>query len=148
MAGSILVLCTGNICRSPMAQAVLARELGDAWHVESAGIGALVGEGMDEKAAVALAAVGLELPEHRARQVDAEMLRSAALVLTMEARQKDALERSYPWIKGRAFRLGHWDGMDVDDPYRRSQEIFDHTLRVIEDCVRSWSVKLAGMVLA
>lgn len=143
MARKLLVVCLGNICRSPMAQVVLQRDLGEAWHVESAGLGALVGEPADPQAQAALEAKGLEAVSHRARQLTSDLLREAELVLVMETSQKTELEQTHPWSRGRVFRMGHWDGLEIEDPYRKPREAFDRALELIERCAASWRARLA-----
>lgn len=145
VVGRLLVVCVGNICRSPMAQAVLRQELGPDWTVESAGLGALVGHDMDPQARRALQGIGLDLPGHAARALDEDLLRGCDLVLTMETRHKDVLEARYPWMRGRVYRLGHWERFDIEDPYRRPQEIFDQTLARIRACCAGWIPRLAAM---
>jgi protein-tyrosine phosphatase len=143
MGRGLLVVCVGNICRSPMAQAVLARDLGAAWSVASAGLGALVGEPAAPEAVQALEAKGLSVEGHRARQLSADMVREAELVLVMEQFQKNELEKAHPWARGRVFLLGHWDGIEIADPYRKPREVFDATLELIERGVRGWRGRLA-----
>lgn len=143
MERALLVVCVGNICRSPMAQAVLRRDLGDRWSISSAGLGALVGEPAAPEARHSLQALGLDAAEHRARQVTPEMLRDAELVFVMESAQKSALEKAHPWACGRVFRLGHWEDLEIADPYRRPQEVFDAALEAIVRCCAAWSPKLA-----
>jgi protein-tyrosine phosphatase len=143
MARKLLVVCLGNICRSPMAQVVLQHELGDGWSVESAGMGALVGEPAAPEALRALERIGLNATAHRARQLTSELLREAELVFVMEQAQKIELEKAYPWACGRIFRLGHWDDREIADPYRQPQEVFDATLALVEHCAASWRGRLA-----
>lgn len=138
---SLLVLCTGNICRSPMAQVVLSRALPD-WRVESAGLAALVGKPAAPEALQALGERSSDLSGFQARQVDEPMLRACELVLTMTRGQKMELEARFPWTRGRAFRIGEWERLDVDDPYRRGPEAFVRALSLIESCVPSWSSRL------
>jgi len=145
MGHKLLVVCVGNICRSPMGEAVFARALGEAWTVESAGLGALVGHGAAPEALVSLAARGYVLEGHVARQIDEPLLRGCDLVLVMETRHKESLEARYPWMCGRIFRLGHWEKFDIEDPYRRPQEMFDRSLSLIEAACASWVPRLQAM---
>src|SRR5690554_1527663 len=85
MFKSILVVCVGNICRSPTGEALLKGKLeGRGIEVSSAGLGALVGKPVDATAAEVMAAAGYHLPDHQARQLTPDMLRAADLVLAME----------------------------------------------------------------
>ncbi len=87
--GRVLVVCTGNVCRSPFIQLLLQRELdtrrpddGPRTVVTSAGTGALAGQGMDARAAAQAAAYGLDASGFVARQLTAPMVAEADLVLT------------------------------------------------------------------
>jgi low molecular weight protein-tyrosine phosphatase len=131
----ILMVCTGNICRSPMAEVVLARRLRDkglSTAVESAGLGALVGWPADPIACELMKARGLDLSSHRARQLTREMLRRADLVLTMEAGQQRAVEELDASARGRVHRIGRIGRFDVLDPYRQGQAAFEQALALIE----------------
>lgn len=128
-----------------MAEALLARDLGASWSVESAGLGAVVGQGMEATAREVLRTRGLDLPKHVARQVQEDLLRGCDLVLVMETRHKESLESLCPWMRGRVFRLGHWEKFDIEDPYRRPREIFEQTLVRIETCCASWLPHLKAM---
>jgi protein-tyrosine phosphatase len=128
---SILMVCVGNICRSPMAEA-LARKLLPSVHVESAGLGALVGKPADPLAQELLRERGLDLSAHRARQLTPDMLRAFELILVMEAWQVREVERQVPGARGRVFRIGHWGGFEVGDPYRQPRAAFERALADIE----------------
>lgn len=143
MLSSVLVVCVGNICRSPMAQALLAARLGGhGVRVESAGLGALVGHPADPTALELLAELGQDLGAHRARQVAARHVREFELILVMEQWQKRELETLYPQARGRVFRLGHWRGVDIADPYRRPRAVFEQALAAIRAGVDDWVGKL------
>ena len=137
----LLVLCVGNICRSPMAELFL-REALPAWQVESAGLGALVGQGAAPETLQVLGERSDGLRSHVARQVDETMVRKAELVLVMSASQKNETERRYPWARGRVYRIGHWDGYDVDDPYRRPLDACERARDLIAAAVASWATRL------
>lgn len=84
----VVVVCTGNICRSPMAAGLLAHHLpGDlaaAIEVASAGTNALQGYPAQDHAIEIMARIGIDISGHRARQLTREMARSADLILAME----------------------------------------------------------------
>jgi protein-tyrosine phosphatase len=138
----ILVVCTGNICRSPMAAALLGSLLGNSRAVESAGLAACVGEPADPMAIAVMADAGLDIRSHRARQLDESMLRTADLVLAMSTAQRTEVETRWPWTRGRVFRMGHWDGYDVHDPHGRPAAIFTLTLSLLDAASRSWADRL------
>lgn len=95
----ILTVCTGNICRSPMAASVLAQMLRDAGvpaTLSSAGTAAVVDAAMPEPARSTLHALGVVPIPHRARQVDISMLRQADLVLAASREHRAAIARMYP----------------------------------------------------
>lgn len=85
MFKNVLFVCVGNICRSPSAEVMLRQALqGKDIQVSSAGLGALVGHGIDATAQELLIEHGLTGDSHRARQIDDAILATADLVLTME----------------------------------------------------------------
>ncbi len=100
--------------------------------VSSAGIAALVGRPADPVAVELLAERGIDLSAHRARQLTPEMIRSADLVLVMEAAQQQEIERLSKAARGRVHRLGRFGDFEVEDPYRLPRSAFERALRQIE----------------
>ncbi len=85
----ILLVCTGNTCRSPMAEGILRsllpRELASSVRILSAGTGALPGAPAAALAVSTTAAHGIDIRDHRARELTADLVRSSDLILGMEA---------------------------------------------------------------
>lgn len=139
--GRILVVCTGNICRSPMAEAVLRKILKDSGitaEVTSAGIAAAVGYPAAEYAQSLMADRGVDIAKHRAVQLIPEMLIKTDLVLVMEKAQQQYVERMQPAAKGRVFRLGEWSESDIPDPYGHGKEVYNKVLNMIDSGVSDW----------
>lgn len=140
MFNRILVVCVGNICRSPMAEYLLRHKLkSDKVTVESAGIGALVGKPADPTTLAILAEQGIDAGEHRARQVTEQMLGQTDLILAMELKHLQRLHSMAPQIRGRAFLLGKWEqDKPVPDPYRQQRPAFEHAFKLIDHATTSW----------
>ncbi|RQS08873.1 low molecular weight protein-tyrosine-phosphatase [Burkholderia sp. Bp8998] len=141
MINSILVVCEGNICRSPMAQALLARALPSA-RVRSAGCSALAGRRADPLAVELMAERGIDLGEHIAVDLNLQHMRSADLILTMTQSQRRRIEAGYPFSKGRVFRIGEFEKIDVIDPYRRGRSAFELALTQIDLSMKRWVDKM------
>lgn len=133
----ILTLCIGNICRSPIAEALLKQQFPDK-NVWSAGLGALVGHSADLLSVEVAAAYDLDLSTHRAQQVSAWMCQTAELILVMEQSHKIALEQKYPLVRGKVFRLGDIGKFDIADPYRQPKDAFEAAYTDIARGVSDW----------
>lgn len=139
----LLCVCTGNICRSPLAEGLLRKSLPHAT-VSSAGIAAVEGGDMPVEAKFIASRNNLGLSNHRGRQISAPIVRDSDLIFVMEKGQLDWITSRYPEAKGRVFLTTHWvDGVDVDDPYRRGQEYFERVYKEIEAGIQSWAAKIA-----
>jgi protein-tyrosine phosphatase len=134
---SVLVVCEGNICRSPMAAGLLASALPQA-RIRSAGLNALTGMPAEEAAVELMKTKGIDITPHRAIQVTRELCMDAELVLVMSAQQRTRLQEKYPFACGRTFRLGEFSKCDIPDPYRQPAAAFRESLRLIEQGVREW----------
>jgi len=145
MIQRILILCVGNICRSPMAEVLLRKHLGEGSDivVESAGLAAVVGNPADPLAEKVLGHNGLSAEGHVARQVTPEMIGRADLVLAMQKRHVDAIHAISPQARGKTFLLGRWEGnCEVPDPYGKTLPVFEENYRLIERTVRAWRMHL------
>jgi len=143
MIESVLVVCEGNICRSPLACAMLAQSL-PGIEFSSAGTHALVGEGAHPIIAEMAREHGVQLEEHVASQLTDERVRSADLILTMTKQQREQIERAWPFARGKVFRLTESEGVDVVDPYRRHRATFELAVAQIEHSVARWRGVLAA----
>jgi protein-tyrosine phosphatase len=144
MIKRILVVCVGNICRSPMAEGLLKSALRgqDGFTVESAGLGALVGYPADDYAVELMQVMGEDVSAHRARQIHPDMVKAADLVLVMEAGHKRSIDTADPTSRGKIHRLGEWQDRDIDDPYRQPRAAFVDALEEIQEGVASWVEKI------
>jgi len=140
----VLMVCVGNICRSPAAE-VLLRQALPTLTVESAGLGTVDGCPADDHVVALLAERGLEAGAHRSRQLAQWMVTSADVVLVMEASHKRQLEQQFPQVRGRVFRLLEAQKADIPDPYRQPREVFEAALVQIEQGVADWTRKIRAI---
>jgi len=139
---NILVVCIGNICRSPMAEALLRARAPAGVTVHSAGIGALSGSAADPIACALMVERGIDISAHRGRQIDADMIRNADLILVMEHGHQKHLQAIAPASHGKVQLLGRWTEHEIADPYRQPRARFETVLSLIEQGVESWAAKL------
>ena len=134
---SVLVVCIGNICRSPMGEALIAAALPQL-EVASAGVGALVGQPADPIARQLMAERGLDIESHRARQLTNLMCQQADLILVMDEEQRLQINQRYPLTRGKLFRLGEVARVDIPDPYRLGRSAFEQALQLIDAGASAW----------
>ena len=137
----ILILCIGNICRSPIAEAMLKHEFPEKT-IWSAGLGALTGHPADPLSIEVAAAHGLDLSGHRAQQVAGWMCQEADLILVMEQVHKSEVEQQFPLMRGKVFRLGELGKFDIADPYRKPVDAFNSAYEAIALGVANWAPRI------
>ncbi|MFH3178339.1 arsenate reductase/protein-tyrosine-phosphatase family protein [Klebsiella aerogenes] len=142
MFNSILVICTGNICRSPIGERLLRNALPDK-KIDSAGVGALVGHSADPAATRVAEKHGLSLDGHEGRQFTSSLGRQYDLLLVMESVHLEQVTKIAPEVRGKTMLLGHWlDGKEIPDPYKKSDEAFELVFHLIDQGCRLWAEKL------
>ncbi|HLV29471.1 MAG TPA: low molecular weight protein-tyrosine-phosphatase [Burkholderiaceae bacterium] len=144
---TILVVCVGNICRSPVAAALLKAQFPEK-NVFSAGIAALEGAGADATAQDIASRHGIDLSGHRAQQLSGWMCEQADLILVMETGHQRLLERKYPSARGKIFCLGRYgdDGpFEIEDPYRQGLAAFEKAHTLIDRGIRHWVHRIESL---
>lgn len=151
---SILVVCTGNTCRSPMAEALLKQKaneagLSDQVHISSAGLAAGGVFPASQGAHNVMRQRGLDLSAHYSHQLMPQDIEVADLVLTMTKGHKQSILAFFPEARDKVFTLPEYAGInsDVDDPYGGDVRVYDACANQIAQMVdRIWEkvVTLAG----
>lgn len=123
---NILLVCSGNTCRSPMAEVLLRHKIGQAGYqhlvaVASAGTSTADGEPASRHAQTVMREIGLDLSQHRSRQLQPGHIGAAALVLTMTPAHKRLAQMLVPESSGRIYTLQEFSGylgrQGISDPY-------------------------------
>ncbi|HCM5628215.1 protein tyrosine phosphatase [Klebsiella pneumoniae] len=142
MFNSILVVCTGNICRSPIGERIL-KQLLPTMQVDSAGTAALVDHNADNSAIKIAKKHGISLEGHKGKQFTAKLARNYDLILAMEKIHINQIEKIAPEARGKTMLFGHWlENRDIPDPYRKSDEAFASVFVLIQRSSQLWVEKL------
>jgi protein-tyrosine phosphatase len=141
MVDSILVVCIGNVCRSPMAEGILRTRLGHV-RVESAGLGALIGHPADVIARELMRERDIRIDDHRARPLSAPLCAQSDVIFVMDAKQKQSVVDRYPTTRGKVFRLGEFIDQDIFDPYGGDRSDFQACLTLIDRAIEGWVERL------
>lgn len=139
---NILVVCVGNICRSPMAEALLKQRYPHK-NIDSAGVGALVGHSADPAALKIMAGQEIDITNHVAKQIDEGLAKKADLIFTMSDSQTKWIEERWPFCRGKTFKLGHWQDKDIADPYKHEMSAFQTAYQDIVVSLEEWADKIS-----
>ena len=150
MIDNILVVCTANICRSPVARLFIRQALrGAAVNVDSAGTLAIDGSPADPIMQALLVERGFtELREHRSRAVMPHHLSHYQLILCMENAHIAHLRRISSVATGKTMLLGRWNNsQEIDDPTGETIKDYVSAVEQIETFCQQWATKMTMMGL-
>lgn len=137
-----MIVCIGNICRSPIAE-VLLKHYQPQLNVFSSGLGALVGKPADPKSIDLMSAKEIDLTKHCAQQINSVLVSASDLILTMEQKHVDAIQAKFPEARGKVHLIGKWsDNQEIPDPYKKDKEAFASASALIESGIDAWQKKL------
>ena len=137
----LLFVCTGNICRSPMAEYILRARLGGKsdWKVASAGVAAINGEPASEEAVAVCRELGLDLRQHGSQPVTRELAEHSRWIVVMTEAHREILTRRHPELNARIRLLKSFgfskDFADIPDPIGGSVEVYRTVRNMIEAAV-------------
>ena len=143
----ILVICSGNICRSPFAEGYLRRRLAQQGRqdvqVQSAGTLGIVGSPASSDSIALAEEAGFDLSEHRSRAVTFDAVDEAGLILVMEEAHRRELTRLFPEKAGRVHLLSEFHpsvsdparAPDISDPIGLPIEDYRRCFALVRDCI-------------
>lgn len=144
---SIVLVCTGNTCRSPMAEALLKKRIDDRFgnspggalipSVSSVGLAAMPGDQAAAQAVDVMRQRGLDISMHESQPFGEQTLRSADLILTMTRSHRNAILQRWPQAEDRVFTVRR-DGGDISDPVGSPVQIYKACADQIDGELAQW----------
>ena len=137
----VLFVCTGNTCRSPMAEALMKKEAMRrglaSMEFASAGISVVPGSRVSKYAVEAMAARDIDIDRRTARQITAQLITESDLILAMTQSHVRELNDELPRFGGKVHTLSEFSGVggDVDDPWQGDAVVYERIASQLEDMV-------------
>lgn len=149
---NILLLCSGNTCRSPMAQALLLQAIAeqpgmnkDDFNVVSAGLWAQDGFPASPQAVKVMSEYGLDIFAHRSRAMSRDLARQADLILTMTRSGLEEVQQRYPFARDKSFTLADYAGFtqqEIIDPFGLDLLTYRQTAQQLKKMINELIKKL------
>ena len=141
----LVFVCTGNTCRSPMAEALAREVIPVGWEVSSAGLHASVGASPTTEAVLAASELGADISDHKVRSMTDALAFSATLLVGMTAAHAAELRRRFPFAADKVHVLGEYGPKpvrDISDPFGGTLADYRQCLRTIQVCLRGLCASL------
>lgn len=136
----ILFLCTGNVCRSPMAEGYFNHKIKESgscdYSSSSAGIFGLENQSASDNSIIAMHEIGIDISDHKSQTFKKDMFENYDLILTMGVQHKESLITKQPDYKDKVFTLKEFVSpqildKDISDPFGQNLEVYKKTRDII-----------------
>ena len=111
-------------------------------HVSSAGVNALVDYPADKNACEVMKQDGIDISQHRAKQLTLDLVKKADLIFVMTKSHLDIVTQQFQTAKGKTFLLGYWHGFEIQDPYTQPLEAFKKIYQQIKIAWQEWKTRI------
>lgn len=137
---NILIVCTGNTCRSPMAEVILKKAIKESgknieeYCISSAGISTANGMDASKNSIEALKELGIDLSNHKSRVINKNLIDKSDIILTMTKYHKEILVQAVPKCKEKVYTFkgfANQDESDISDPFGGSLDTYRDTMKEI-----------------
>ena len=142
MFNNVMMVCIGNICRSPIAE-VLLKHQQPQLNVFSSGLSALVGKPADPFSIELMNDKNIDLTKHCAQQINSVLVSASDLILTMERKHIEIIQSKFPESRGKIHLIGKWNNdQEIPDPYKKDRDAFMKASQLIESGLDLWQKKI------